>query len=95
MTAYATERDLYTYGLRRGVLVNPGREVESSVASTNVLTLDGHLFTTDDAVTLRAVEGGTLSAPLVEGTVYYVIRLTDSTFSLAASAAGEIGRAHV
>lgn len=88
MTAYATERDLYTYGLRRGVLVNPGREVESSVAATNVLTLDGHLFETDDQVTLRAAEGGTLSAPLVDGTIYYVIRLTDSTFSLAATAGG-------
>ncbi len=88
VTAYATARDLYTYGLRRGVLVNAAREVESSVASTNVLTLDGHQFATDDEVTLRAVEGGTLSAPLVEGTVYYAIRLTDSTFSLAATAAG-------
>lgn len=88
MTAYATERDLYTYGLRRGVLANPGRLVESSLESTDVLTLDGHLFETDDPVTLRAVEGGTLSAPLVADTVYYVIRLTDATFKLAASAGG-------
>jgi hypothetical protein len=70
------------------VLSNPGREVESSLAATNVLTLDGHLFETNDEVTLRAVEGGTLSAPLVEGTVYYAIRLTDSTFSLAATSSG-------
>ncbi len=90
MTAYATAADLYTFGLRRGVLSNPGREVESSVASTNVLTLDGHLFETDDEVTLRAVDGGTLSAPLVAGTVYYVVRLTDSTFSLAATAGGAV-----
>ncbi len=91
MTAYATARDLYTYGLRRGVLVNPGREVSSSIAATDVLTLDGHLFETDDQVTVRAVEGAAdavLSAPLVAGTVYYVIRLTDSTFSLAATAGG-------
>ena len=88
MTAYATARDLYTYGLRRGILSNEGRSVASSVASTDVLALDQHLFETNDAVTLRAVEGGTLSAPLVAGTIYYVIRLTDSTFSLAASADG-------
>lgn len=91
MTAYATARDLYTYGLRRGVLVNAGREVASSLASTNVLTLDGHLFETDDQVTLRAVDGSedaVLSAPLVAGTVYYAIRLTDSTFSLALTAGG-------
>ncbi len=90
MTAYATARDLYTFGLRRGVLVNAGREVESSVASTNVLTLDGHMFETGDEVTFRTVEGsgGTLSSPLVAGTVYYVIRLTDSTFSLSATDGG-------
>lgn len=72
------------------MLSNPGREVESSLASTNVLTLDGHLFETDDEVTLRAIEGGTLSAPLVEGTVYYVVRLTDATFSLAATSGGAV-----
>ncbi len=88
LTAYATARDLYTFGLRRGVLSNEGRSVASSLASTNVLTLDQHLFETDDQVTLRAVEGGTLSAPLVAGTVYYVRRITDSTFSLAATAGG-------
>jgi len=88
VTAYATTRDLHTYGLRRGVLSNPGREVESSLASTNVLTLDGHLFATDDQVTVRAIEGGTLSAPLVAGTVYYAIHLTDSTFSLATTSGG-------
>jgi hypothetical protein len=88
VTAYATASDLYTYALRRGVLSNPGREVESSSASTNVITLDQHLFETNDEVTLRAAEGGTLSAPLVEGTVYYVVRLTDSTFSVAATSGG-------
>lgn len=88
MSAYATARDLYTYGLRRGILSNEGRIVASSVASTDVLTLDQHLFETNDAVTVRAVEGGTLSAPLVAGTVYYVIRLTDATFSLAATSGG-------
>jgi len=88
VTAYATQRDLYTYGLRRGVLSNPGREIETSIASTNVLTLDAHLFETDDQVTLRAIEGGTLSAPLVAGTSYFVIKLTDATFSLALTSGG-------
>lgn len=88
MTAYATERDLYTYGLRRGVLANPGRLVESSRESTDVLTLDGHLFETGDAVTLRAVEGGVLSGPLSADALYYVIRLTDATFKLSATSGG-------
>lgn len=88
MTAYATRSDLYTHGLPRGVLSNEGRLVASSLASTNVLTLDNHLFETDDRVQVRAIQGGVLSSPLVAGTVYYVIRLTDSTFSLAETSGG-------
>ncbi len=63
-------------------------EIESSIASTNVLTLNSHGLETDDEVTLRAISGGTLSAPLVAGTVYYAIRLTSATFSLAETAGG-------
>jgi len=71
-----------------GAITFEGRLVASSLASTDVLTLDGHGFETDDTVTVRAVEGGTLSAPLAEGTVYYVSRQTNATFKLAASAGG-------
>jgi hypothetical protein len=88
VTAYATRRDLYTYGLPRGIVGRQGRLVSSSKAATDVLELDGHGFETDDELLLRATEGGTLSAPLAEGTVYYAIRLTDSTFKLAATAGG-------
>lgn len=88
MTAYATRRDVYRYGLARGTVASEGRLVASSTASTNVLELEGHGFETDDELLLRAAEGGTLSAPLVSGTTYYAIRLTDSTFSLAATAGG-------
>ena len=88
MTAYATARDLYTFGLRRGVLVNEGRECASVSASTDLLELAGHQFETDDPVRVRAVAGGTLAAPLDSTTVYYVIRISDSTFKLASSAGG-------
>lgn len=88
MTAYATLRDFYTYGLRRGVVSNEGRLVASSLASSDILELDGHLFETGDRVQVRAVSGGTLSAPLVAGTVYYVIRVSDSTFKLSATDGG-------
>lgn len=88
MTSYATRSDLYTHGLPRGVLSNEGRLVASSLASTNVLTLDNHLFETDDRVQVRAIQGGVLSAPLVAGAIYYVVRLTDSTFSLSETAGG-------
>ena len=88
MTAYATTRDLYRYGLARGALAMPGRLVESSAAASDLLTLDGHGFVDGDAVLVRAAEGGTLSAPLAEGTTYYVLRQTDSTFKLAATDGG-------
>ncbi len=88
VTAYATRRDVYRYGAPRGSFASEGRLVESSSASTNVLTLEGHGFETDDTVLVRAIEDGTLSAPLVADTVYYVIRLSDSTFSLSATESG-------
>lgn len=88
MTAYATRRDVYRYGLPRGTLGARARLVASSVASTDTLELEDHGFETDDALVVRATEGGTLSSPLVSGTTYYVIRLSDSTFKLAAAAAG-------
>lgn len=83
MTAYAQQSDVYTYGLPRGAVGNPGRLVESALAATSTVTLFEHSFSTNDAVTFRAASGGVLSAPLVAGTVYYVIRLTDSTFQVA------------
>lgn len=84
------------YCSRRDVIHAPGgREiearsdlVESCLAATDTLTLNAHGIETDDQVTLRAESGGTLSAPLVAGTVYYAIRLTSSTFKLAATAGG-------
>lgn len=88
MTAYATRKDVYRYGLARGALGNPGRLVAGSTASTDLLELQEHGFETDDTVTVRALEGGTLSAPLVAGTTYYVIRVSGSTFKLSATAAG-------
>ncbi len=88
MTAYATRRDVYRYGLARGTLGSQARIVASCIASTDILTLDGHGFETDDPVLVRAEDGGTLSAPLVAGTQYYAIRVTDTTFKLAATAGG-------
>jgi len=88
VTVYATRRDLYRYGLPRGTLGGQGRLVATSLASNDTLELEDHGFETNDEVLVRAVEGGTLSAPLVEGTTYYVIRLTSSTFKLAATAGG-------
>lgn len=61
--------------------------VAETEVGDNTFTFDGHGLETDDAVSVRAVEGGSLPSPLVEG-VYYAIRVTNSTFSLAATPSG-------
>jgi hypothetical protein len=88
MTAYATRADLYRYGLPRGLLANPARLCASAEDSTDTFELDNHGFETDDQLLFRPEEGGELPAPLVLGTTYYAIRVTDSTFKVAAAAAG-------
>jgi hypothetical protein len=71
-----------------GAITSPTGILASCLASSDVLTYDGHGLETNDEVTVRAASAGTLSAPLVAGAVYYAIRLTNSTFKLAASAGG-------
>lgn len=66
----------------------PARLVASALASTDTIELDGHGFETDDQIIFRAAEGGTMPAPLVAATTYYVIRLSDSTFKVAATSGG-------
>jgi len=88
VTAYAAISDVYSYGLPRGALGNPGRLVDSSLAATSAITLSEHGFVAGDAVSLRATAGGNLSAPLVAGTTYYVLPLDDSTFQLSSTPNG-------
>ncbi len=86
---YPSRADFDAFGgLPDGALSNEGREVASSTAATDILVLSAHGLATDAPVTVRAVEGGTLSAPLVAGTTYYAIRLTDDTFKLSATPGG-------
>jgi len=85
---YATRADLYDHGLPRGLLTNPGRRCAAASASTDTFELDGHGFDTDVELVLRAEGSGSLPAPLVAGTTYYAIRVTDSTFKVAATAGG-------
>lgn len=65
-----------------------GRELASVKAATDLLELNEHGFDTDDQVLVRAADGGTLAAPLVAGTTYFVIRVSDATFKLAATQGG-------
>ncbi len=60
----------------------------SSLSGSNAITLDGHGFETGDALSVRATEGGSLSAPLVAGTTYYAVRLDNSSFELSATPTG-------
>lgn len=85
---YCQPEDVYKYAVPPGTFPAPARLVGSVVAGTDVLTLDQHGYADDEPVTLRAESGGSLPAPLVEGTTYYVRRLTDSTFQLSATEGG-------
>jgi len=84
---YTTRRSV-TRRLPEGALTSASGLVASSLAGTNEITLDGHGFETDDPVLVRAADSGSLSAPLVAGTTYYAIRLTNATFKLAATPGG-------
>lgn len=85
---YAALSDVYKYGLPRGALGNPARLLASSLAATSTMELAEHGFAAGDAVTFRATQGGTLSSPLVAGTVYYVLPVTLSTFQVSATPNG-------
>jgi hypothetical protein len=87
-TRYATRKDVYDFGLPRGTVGIPARHISSALAATNALELEDHGFETDDVVQLRATDGGALPGGISAGTSYYVRRLTDSSFELAASAGG-------
>ena len=87
MSGYCAIADVYSW-IPRGSVKSSRRLLSSVSASTEVLTLDGHGLATDDAVTFAAEAGGTLPSPLVAGTTYYSIRLSDSTFSVTTAAGG-------
>jgi hypothetical protein len=85
---YCTAGDVYSFGLPRGAVPNPGRLAQSALASTNVITLDVHGFDADSPVVVRPDAGGSLPGGLSEGTTYYVIPVDESSFRLAATAGG-------
>jgi hypothetical protein len=79
---------LYRYGLPRGVLGSQARLVGVVSTSTENIELEGHGFETDDRVTFRAAEGGSMAAPLVAGVEYFAIRVNDSFFQVSATQGG-------
>ncbi len=85
---YADPADLYAYGLPRGAAPNQGRPLAAANTSANTLTLDVHGFALNDPITFRVEGGGTIPAPLVEGTTYFAKPVSESTFQVAAAADG-------
>lgn len=71
-----------------GEIIGPTQLASSALASTDVISLEGHGLETDDEVLVRAIEGGSLPSPLVEGTGYFAIRVSNARFKLAATAGG-------
>lgn len=68
--------------------MSPAGLAASSLAGSDVITYDGHGFETGSPLSVRACEDGELSAPLVAGTTYYAIRLSNSTLKLSATPSG-------
>ena len=85
---YCDPADLYSYGLPRGGLPNPGRLAGSADVSADTFTLGVHGFADDDELTFRVDTGGSLPSPLVAGTTYYAVVTSESVFQVAASAGG-------
>lgn len=84
--AYCDRAHVYDW-LPRGVVQRPARLI--AFVSSSVLTLDDHGMASDDIVMFRAESGGALPSPIVAGTSYYVISLSDSTFRIAPTAGGD------
>ena len=88
INVYGDPEDLYDHGLPAGMLARPARLCASAIAATDVFELDNHGLSNDRVVSFRFEDGGALPAPLVAGTPYYAIVLSDSTFKVAAAASG-------
>lgn len=88
MSSYCEPADLYAFGLPRGSIPHPGRLAGAVSISANTVELDVHGFAQNDLVSFRAEAGGALPAPLVVGTDYYVIPVTESTFQVATASGG-------
>jgi hypothetical protein len=88
MAAYCDFTDLFAHGVPRGALRNVARGPVSVSASANTIELDVHGLATGDSVSFRAEAGGSVPSPLVSGTTYYAIAVSESRFSVAATSGG-------
>ena len=86
MTDYCTAQDALQW-LRPGSVRNPERNVSEVSTTADTMLVDNHGLWTGDSFELRVQAGGTIPTGLVEGTTYYAIRVSDSLFKVASSAA--------
>ncbi len=85
---YCVRSDLYSFGLPRGTIPNEGRLLLSVDVTANAMALGNHEFATGDPLVFRAEMGGSMPAPLVAGTRYYALALTDGAFQVSATVGG-------
>lgn len=90
MASYCDESDLAAFGLPRGSFPNPARQVARVDLASDSMTLDEHGFSADAPVVFRPDigSGSSLPAPIVEGSTYYAIPVSDSAFKVAATIGG-------
>lgn len=86
MTAavYCAAADLYAFGLPPGSIPNRGRLAAFVDATADTITIGVHGFSAGDSISFRAEAGGVLPSPLVEGTGYFAVPVTDDAFSVSA-----------
>lgn len=90
-TRYCEESDVYSYGLPRASVANPGRLAQSADPSTNTITLNVHGFAEGSAVRFRAdAAGGSLPGGIAEGTTYYVQIVDADRFRVSTTAGGSV-----
>lgn len=88
MPAYCTRDDALAW-VTQGAVTNPRRVIAAVNTDTDTLALDDHRLKTgyEAQLWLPRNGAGEMAEPLIEGTVYYAIRLSDSTFQIAATPA--------
>lgn len=82
------DRSDVTKRLPLGAIASASGVIASTQAGANTLTFDGHGLETGDAIVMRALDGGTMPAPLISGTRYYANRVSNSEFEVAATPGG-------
>jgi hypothetical protein len=86
--AYCDLSDLFAYGLPRGALRNAGRLIGGVDTVANTIELDVHGLASGSVLSFRAEAGGAIPSPLVSGTRYYAVYVSESRFGVALTAGG-------